>query len=127
MLLPNAFHARSGQVIAAAFVAAAASLAPIGKANAAPSFDCRAISLAAERAVCNTPSVHALDRNLDRLYRDTIGQARRVSDARAVETVKTAQRQFLTSRNSCGPDIECIKITYRGQFGILRSYLRQLD
>jgi uncharacterized protein len=127
MFNPQSFCPLTAHFAKAIGTTALTALSLVSVAQAAPSFDCRAVALAAERTVCNTPSIHALDRDLDNLYRDTIGQARRVSDARAVDIVRTAQRQFLASRNSCGTDADCIKITYRGQSSILRSYLRQLD
>jgi uncharacterized protein YecT (DUF1311 family) len=97
------------------------------RAAAAPSFDCRSVSVATERTICRTPSIHPIDLRLDALYRTTLSKARRVSDARAVEIVRNAQRKFLIDRNACGTDIDCIRITYRGQFSALRAYLRQLD
>jgi uncharacterized protein len=104
----------------------AAAFATSG-ANAAPSFDCRAASGAAERTICATPSIHPIDRNLTALYHDTLAQAHKVSDTRAANIIRQAERTFLASRNSCGTDVDCIRVTYRGQFSILRSYLQQLD
>jgi uncharacterized protein len=98
-----------------------------GVASAAPSFDCRSATRAAEKTICGTPSIHPIDRALSDLYRDTLAQARKVSDARAVDILRRAERTFIASRNTCGTDVDCIRVTYRGQFSILRTYLQQLD
>jgi uncharacterized protein len=99
-----------------------------GVASAAPSFDCRSATRAAEKTICGTPSIHPIDRAVSDLYRDTLAQARKVSDARAVDIIiHRAERTFIASRNTCGTDVDCIRVTYRGQFSILRTYLQQLD
>ncbi len=108
-------------------VAMAASVAAQSQAIAAPSFNCRTAHLPAEKVVCGNQSLHRVDRNIARLYADTIAQARAVSDARAVRTVRDSQREFLRERNSCGWDYQCVRLAYRGQGQILRGFLRQLD
>lgn len=96
-------------------------------AEAAPSFNCRTHSRPAERVVCENRDLHRVDRNIAQLYWDTIEQARAVSDARAVRTIRDSQREFLRERNACGWNYQCVRLAYRGQGQILRGFLRQLD
>lgn len=112
----------------AAFIPAAAiALLSQTPAFAGPSYDCGTARLAAEKLVCQDRGLSRLDRNMAGLYADTIGQARAVSDARAVRTVRGSQREFLAERNACGWDYGCIRGCYRAQAQTLRRFLRDLD
>jgi uncharacterized protein len=85
---------------------------PGGKSSAA-SFDCRKAATDIERRVCAEPALSALDEKLDRAYREALDAA---ADK---ETIRRAQREWLTElRNRC-PDANCLKGVYEARLAAL--------
>ena len=69
---------------------------PLHAAEAHPSFDCEAASLAVEQAICADPQLGALDHQIADAYSHLIGNAR----GRSVDTLRRAQRDFVATRNA---------------------------
>ena len=103
-------------VLAAAGVCVTAAT-PAG----AQSFDCRDSAHRAERAVCGSDRLSALDVQLNALYQRVIAKA---SGARGREQVRAYQRDFLAARNACGKDSGCIADAYQDQISVLSAQVR---
>lgn len=76
--------------------AAFAAIAPAAAADG-PSFDCAKATTRVERAICATPALAALDREI---AGHIVGRLRGASPERA-EAVRREQRAWLRSRNEC--------------------------
>ena len=84
-----------------------------GSAIAAPPFNCSIAQEQSEIAVCDSPDLGLLDREMNRLYfdkRDALKAAGKTTD---VDALRTEQRAFLKSRNDCGYDTACITALYK--------------
>jgi uncharacterized caspase-like protein/uncharacterized protein YecT (DUF1311 family) len=82
-----------------------------------PSFDCGRASLPAERAICDSSRLAALDVRMTALYtglRSRIGPAQRAS-------LLASQRNWLHQRNACGSDASCIERRYLEQIRYLQG------
>lgn len=86
-------------------------------ARADPSFRCEGELLPAERQICSSPALAALDRNVADLYAAALSGAQ--GDAR--ETVVAHQRAWLGGRNACGADEGCLDNAYRDRLSELQS------
>ena len=68
---------------------------------APPSFDCRQAKASAERAICASPELSALDRRLTAAYQQRLA---------ADPTVRTLERGWLQARNEgCGRHAACLR------------------
>lgn len=86
-------------------------LAPVETTNAGrPSFDCRRARSASEHAVCDSPSLSRLDRDMADQYRSGLANAEG-SQRRLLEQTRD---RFLAYRERCSTDA-CIATTYRGR------------
>jgi len=70
---------------------------------AAASFDCEGITNEAEQAICNNAELSTLDSILGDLWDE---------DATRTDDLVEAQKAWLTQRNSCGSNVECLKQSY---------------
>lgn len=77
---------------------------------ARPSFDCRRARTSGERAVCDSPSLAALDRSMAAQYRGAAANGG--PDERRL--LALTRDRFLTYRDRCKND-SCIANTYRGR------------
>lgn len=90
--------------------APAPSPEPAASPTARPSFDCRRARTSGERAVCDSPALAALDREMASQYRSAVANGG--PDERRL-LVQTRDR-FLGFRDRCGTDA-CIANAYRGR------------
>ncbi|HSX59443.1 MAG TPA: MliC family protein [Tahibacter sp.] len=77
-----------------------------------PSFDCAKATLAVEKAICLSPELGALDRELATTFEDTVRNAAAAQQARQ----RTAQKVWLGKRNDCGSAADapvCLREAYR--------------
>lgn len=84
---------------------------PVPAANG-PSFDCAKATLAVEKALCASPELAVLDRELAVTFDDTVRNADAAQQARQ----RAAQKQWLTQRNDCGNTADapvCLRDLYR--------------
>lgn len=80
--------------------------------TAKPSYDCGARLNPTERTICDSGVLAALDLKLNVAYKT----------ARAANsTVKSTQRSWLKSRNSCGRNAQCIETRYRERIAVLEG------
>ena len=84
-------------------------------ATAGPSFDCREARQASEGAICASPELAALDRQLAADYDAA------VADPSKAGAVRAAQRQWIAERNNCGPVIACLVGVYRRRIAVLTA------
>ena len=122
----NTGRAVNGQIdasVLAALRAAGQAAIAAGQAataqgqDAGPAFDCRAVTRAVESAVCGSPELGALDRQLDGVYSDALASA----DAAGAEQLRSAERKWIARRDACGGDVVCIASAYRSRIAALNS------
>lgn len=88
-----------------------------GAATGGPSFDCSRARVPTEFAICGTPSLSALDRQIAEAYAEAVSQ-----QAPAVaESVRTEQRSWLAQRDSCAADIVCLDTAMRDRIRVLSA------
>ncbi|MFN0217598.1 MAG: lysozyme inhibitor LprI family protein [Hyphomicrobium sp.] len=107
-----------------AALAFAAALPLAGPANAA-SFSCMAdYDLnAAERMICSSRGLAALDERLDSWYRRALIRAGYFDQT---EDVRDAQRAWVASRNACGASYFCLRRAYRVRIRELANYVEHV-
>lgn len=103
---------------ATAAVAAFAILS--GTPASAQQFDCRDAHKKAEKAICNSDKLSALDDRLNELYDDLM---RAYSSKQKRSGLRRYQREFLEARNACRGDRGCIKGAYLDQISVLEDRL----
>ncbi|MGI4856486.1 MAG: hypothetical protein ACRYHA_06100 [Janthinobacterium lividum] len=88
-----------------------------GPATASPhrifptSFDCSQATHDDERAVCKDPGLAAMDREMGQLY------AAALQASAQPQALAQSQRDWLTSRNMCDGDLDCLRQTYGERLG----------
>ena len=104
---------------------AAVALAITGSYAKAASFDCTDLDEknAAERRICTSSSLGALDERLDSWYRRALVRAG-YSDQTA--EVRGAQRRWIASRNACGSSFGCLKAHYTRRIRELKNYVEHV-
>lgn len=88
-------------------------------AAAKPSFSCRGALNAAERTICRNQALAALDRELAYWYRRAKLRAGYFDQT---SWLRSEQRSWLSSRNSCGSDVLCIRVEYIERINTLQNY-----
>jgi len=83
----------------------------------AASFDCAHALLPAEQAICGNANLSRLDEQTAGMYFLIVGSA----PAATVTQVKAAQGRFLTTRNACQADIDCLVTAYTDQITYLKN------
>ena len=92
--------------------AAAAVWRPAGS-SAAPPFDCSKATEQAEIAVCDSPDLALIDREMNRVYFDKRDALKAAGKLDEVDKLRTEQRAFLKARNDCGYDTMCLTAMYK--------------
>lgn len=96
----------------AAIAIVAFALTPM--ASAEPSFDCSKVHALAEKTICATPDLQWFDRQLTRLFK-----LARAQHASKQGPLIAAQRAFLTRRDACKADSDCIESAYKARLAEL--------
>jgi uncharacterized protein len=104
--------------IAAAAVLCA-GLAAAGAGHAA-SFDCAKASTPTEHAICDNPQLSMLDDQVAGLYYTLISGGAPQATA-SIDDVKKQQAAFLTKRNQCGANYNCLIDAYTAQVMHLKA------
>ncbi|HMN87610.1 MAG TPA: hypothetical protein PKA74_16720 [Bauldia sp.] len=86
---------------------------------AAAAFDCAKASTATEYAICDNPEISTLDEQMTGLYY-TLVSSGWLKPAQ-LNKVKTDQNKFLSRRNSCGANYQCLVDAYTDQTTALRT------
>lgn len=86
-----------------------------------PSFDCARAGNAPERAICSSPELAQLDRQMADYFR----QARDALGGRSADEVRTLQRAWLGRRDQCGSNQACLADSMRQQIQVLAIYAGQ--
>jgi uncharacterized protein len=96
--------------VAASIVVLMAAFGP-SVATAEPSYDCSRAQSVSEKEVCRVPELQWFDRQLAHLYSEVKGKggAQVVAD----------QRTFLTKREACGTNLECLEGVYHERLKML--------
>ncbi len=117
MQASNLHRHRVFQWLFAALVASTALLLPDLFQAQAASFNCQHAVLPAEVAICGNANLGKLDEQTAGMYFLIVGSA----PAATVAQVKAAQGRFLTTRNTCGADIDCLVDAYTSQMMYLKN------
>jgi uncharacterized protein YecT (DUF1311 family) len=106
-----------GLGLAAVLMALACGRAALTQPSASgPSFDCTRATSQANRTICATPDLAALDRELSNVFINTLGQAS--TDPKALRAEEAA---WLTGvRNRCA-DAACLRAAYRSRIAALKD------
>lgn len=100
------------RLVSLAFVLATLGTGAIARAEdptpTGPSFDCAKASTDLERLICDAPALAWWDRQMAGAYE----LAQLAADEKGRETLLTAQRLFLASRDKCALDYACLVDSY---------------
>ena len=101
-------------------IVAAAALSAGLAANAdAASFNCGAAKTPTEHAICGNPQLSSLDDQTAGMYFTLISNGS--LSPNQVSAVKAAQAKFLTERNACGANFNCLVDAYTSQMMYLKA------
>lgn len=84
----------------------------------AQSFNCAHAVLPAEIAICGNANLSQLDEQTTGMYFLIVGSG---APAATIALVKSQQGKFLTTRNACGADIDCLVSAYTDQIMFLKN------
>lgn len=84
----------------------------------AASFDCAKAATPTEHAICDNPQLSHLDDQTAGLYYSFISSGR---PADKVDAVKKEQAGFLTRRDACGANYNCLIDAYTSQIMYLKA------
>lgn len=87
----------------------------IGVALADPPFDCSMAREASEVAICDSPSLAALDRQMVWAYKDKVKALLAAGKLDEADQLRIEQRQFLRNRNLCSDDTPCLTAVYKSR------------
>ncbi|MGQ0564170.1 MAG: hypothetical protein ACT4OK_03740 [Gemmobacter sp.] len=82
-----------------------------------PSFGCNQAGTPTETALCTTPDLWPMDRAMNALYFHVRG----LSDPTARKRILAEQRAWMTARNACGADDDCLKQRYEARLRDFRD------
>jgi uncharacterized protein len=102
---------------------AAAAILPFALsagASQAASFDCARAATPTEHAICDNPQLSSLDDQTAGLYYTLISGGAPQATA-SVAQVKQDQAAFLTKRNQCGANYNCLIDAYTSQIMYLKA------
>jgi len=83
----------------------------------AASFNCQHAALPAEIAICSNANLSHLDDQVAGMYFLIVGSG----PAATVAQVKSSQGKFLTRRNACAADVDCLVSAYTDQIMFLKN------
>lgn len=90
----------------------------VGFVAHAASFGCARATLPAEKAICANANLGSLDERVAGMYFLIIGSG---APAATIARVKQVQSRFVTRRNACGANIDCLVDAYTDQSMFLRN------
>jgi uncharacterized protein len=105
-----------------AVAAAAILFAGLAAASAghAASFDCSKAATPTEHAICDNPQLSQLDDQTAGLYYTLVSGGAPQATA-SVDAVKKEQASFLTKRDQCGANYNCLIDAYTAQIMYLKA------
>lgn len=98
--------------------AAGVTLAITPLPAAAQSFNCAHAVLPVEIAICGNANLSRLDEQTTGMYFLIVSSG---GPAATIAMTKTQQGKFLTTRNACGADIDCLVSAYTDQIMFLKN------
>jgi uncharacterized protein len=102
---------------AAAAVLALSLVASTGAMAQSASFDCRNARTTNEVAICKSPALRVLDREVAQIYADTLPDLEEPTQSDTVSD----QRIWLAARHACGSAERCLFVHYRKRLDALRA------
>ena len=90
----------------------------------AQDFNCRAASLASEKAICASQRLSQLDERMSHLYARLWNA---LEDDTAREGLRDFQLNFLSARDACGRNESCIRGGYLDQIEVLKQHMPRHD
>lgn len=106
-----------------AVVIAAAGLNSLGATGSlAQDFDCNGARNTAEHVICNSTDLKQLDERMARAYgRLWARYSNAPYTSQDLASLRSTQREFLGSRDSCGANVRCIRGAYLDQIAFLTN------
>ncbi len=108
--------------LAAAAAGGFAFLAASGTAQAA-SYSCHEVSNKAERTICRSGRLGALDERMAYWYGRAQERARYFDQT---DWLKASQRRWLAMRNVCGSNTSCLRYAYQRRIWRLKNYVEHV-
>lgn len=104
-------------VFAVASVGCVAGYSLMSSPSVAASFNCQHAALPAEVAICGNANLSHLDEQVAGMYFLIVSSG----PATTVTEVKTSQGKFLTRRNACEANVNCLVSAYTDQIMYLKN------
>ena len=108
---------RSSTLLTLSFIGSALLLPAPGHAA---SFDCAKAATPTEHAICDNPQLSSLDDQTAGLYYTLISGGI-AKPTQTVAEVKAAQTSFLSKRDACGANFDCLVDAYTAQITYLNE------
>lgn len=90
--------------------------------HAQPSYSCDGSLTATERTICGASTLGRLDLAMSSLYTVAVDDGRTGTDPdAAIAGLRDTQRAWLSERNGCGTDTDCLRARYLQRIDVLRS------
>lgn len=89
----------------------------------AASFDCDRAKGCVENVICQSPQLSQMDSEMANLY----FMLRNFSSRRGARALLTSQRNWLTKRNTCNCDANCLVGYYNSRIDQLNSVINESD
>lgn len=96
-------------------------LLPVSSATAAPPFNCSNAQEPAEIALCDSPELGLLDREMNRLYFDKRDGWKAAGKLAEADALRAEQRVFLKTRNACNYETACLTALYKKRLEELKK------
>ena len=90
-------------------------------ADAAPPFNCSNAQEPAEIALCDSPELGLMDREMNRLYFDKRDGWKAAGKLAEADALRTEQRAFLKARNACNYETACLTAIYKKRLEDLKK------
>lgn len=73
-----------------------------------PSFNCQHATIASEKKICSSFDLAAWDSSVNDAYKMVEAEYKRLDKAEELSALKNGQRKWLTERNNCNNDADCL-------------------
>jgi uncharacterized protein len=106
-----------------AFALAAGSAVALSGSAEAASYSCHEVSGKAERTICGSWRLNALDERMAYWYGRALERARYFDQT---SWIRSSQRRWLSARNVCGSNIGCLTYSYQRRIWRLKNYVEHV-
>ena len=83
------------------------------------SFNCSKASTPAEKTICGSIELSSFDCSVAESYFDAVRYFQKGNDSKGLRRLKAAQKAWLSKRNACGTDANCLRKSMEKQLDVL--------